>query len=149
MQLFSKREKINRDTFDIDFNKNFYNGNTSSRPSTLPVEQLRKDLKNVSLRTNNVYTHNEPILRIDNRQLENYFVNDKPDSSRPIVNTEYNVVTQRQDPLELITPYVGRCVSDKSGTQFAANRTSLKETELRSSLQNTRSVLPYSETIYD
>jgi hypothetical protein len=149
MNLFSKQEKVNRDKYNINFTQDFYNGNTSSRPSTFPVEQIRKDLKQVSLTTNNMYTRNEPIIRIDNRQLENYFVNDKPDSSRPIVNTEYNIVSQRQEPLELITPYLSKRVSDKSGIQFAANRTSLRNLELRYNVQNTRSELPYSETIYD
>jgi hypothetical protein len=148
MQLFSKREKIDRDVFNTNFNQNFYGGITSSRPSIHPVEQIGKDLRNVSLKTNNVYTNNEPILRIDNRQLENYFVNDKPDS-RPVVKTQYNVVSQRQEPLELITPHLSRRVSDKSGTQFAANRVGLKNLELRYNVQNTRSEFPYSETVYD
>jgi hypothetical protein len=149
MQLFSKREKIDRDVFNTNFNQDFYGGITSSRPSINPVEQIGKDLRNVSLKTNNVYTNNEPILRIDNRQLENYFINDKPDNRRPAIKTEYNVVTQRQEPLELITPYVSKRVSDKSGTQFAANRTGLRNLELRYNVQNTRSELPYSETVYD
>jgi len=148
MQLFSKREKIDRDAFNTNFNQDFYGGITNSRPSINPVEQIGKDLNVVSLKTNNVYTNNEPIIRIDNRQLENYFVNDKPDS-RPVVKTEYNVVTQRQEPLELITPYVSKRVSDKSGIQFAANRTGLRNSELRYNVQNTRSEFPYAETVYD
>jgi len=148
MQLFSKREKIDRDVFNTNFNQDFYGGITNSRPSINPVEQIGKDLNVVSLKTNNVYTNNEPIIRIDNRQLENYFVNDKPDS-RPVVKTEYNVVTQRQEPLELITPYVSKRVSDKSGIQFAANRTGLRNSELRYNVQNTRSEFPYAETVYD
>jgi hypothetical protein len=150
MQLFSKREKINRDTFNADFNQNFYDGTKSFKTSTRSLEQLGKDLNVVSLTTNRIIDNrNLPFIRIDNRQLENYFVNNKPDSNRPIVNTEYNVVTQRQEPLELVTPVLFRSVTDKSGTQYAANRSSLRETELRSNLQNTRSVMPYAETVYD
>jgi hypothetical protein len=151
MQLFSKREKINRDTFNADFNQNFYDGTKSFKTSTRSLEQIGKDLNVVSLTTNRIIdnTQTDPYIRIDNRQLENYFVNNKPDSNRPIVNTEYNVVTQRQEPLELVTPVLFRSVTDKSGTQFAANRSSLRETELKSNLQNTRSVMPYAETVYD
>jgi hypothetical protein len=150
MDLFSKKEKINRDAFNIDFNQGFYDGTTSSRPSISPVEQIGKDLRTVSLRTIvNKETRNDPIIRIDNRQLENYFINDKPDNRRPAIKTEYNVVTQRQEPLELITTYVSKRVSDKSGIQFAANRTGLRNSELRYNVQNTRSEFPYAETFYD
>ena len=150
MQLFSKREKIDRDAFNTNFNQDFYGGITNSRPSINPIEQIGKDLNVVSLTTNRIIDNkkNVPILRIDNRQLENYFVNDKPDN-RPVVKTQYNVVSQRQEPLELITPHLSRRVSDKSGTQFAANRVGLKNLELKYNVQNTRSVFPYAETVYD
>jgi len=58
MNLFSKQEKVNRDKYNINFTQDFYGGITSSRPSINPVEQIGKDLRNVSLKTNNVYTNN-------------------------------------------------------------------------------------------
>jgi hypothetical protein len=150
MQLFSKREKINRDTFNSDFNQNFYGRTALSRPSTFPIEQIGKDLRNVSVRTNNIYTTNEPNIKVDYKQLENYFDNSRPVNNRPN-NIEYKItdVNQKQDPLNLVIPVLFRSVSDKTGIQFAANSTSLRETELRSSLKNTRSDFPYNETDYD
>ena len=149
MDLFNNNRKVDSNKYNIEFAQNFYKGNTSSRRSTFSVEQIRKDLKPISLKTNIMYTTNEPIIKVDNRQLENYFDNTKPVSRNNKPSIEYNVVTQKQDPLELITPYTYRSVSDKSGTQFAANRTSLKETELRYNITSTRSEMPYSETVYD
>jgi hypothetical protein len=54
MQLFSKREKINRDTFNADFNQNFYDGTKSFKTSTRSLEQIGKDLNVVSLTTNRI-----------------------------------------------------------------------------------------------
>lgn len=152
MQLFSKREKINRDTFNSDFNQNFYDGTNSFRTSVSSLEQRRKDLKNVSLTTNRIIDNriNEPFIRIDNKQLENYFVNNKPDSNRLNIDTEYNVVNPQQEPMQLITPVLFRNVTDKGGTQFIRNyRPGLKKTALRGTLQSTRSEFPYAETVYD
>lgn len=157
MILIEKREKIDETNTRKSFNENFYTGdNNHNRIRTYRVEPMRKTLNEVALTTNRTITNtNEPLIRVNTPQIENFFNNDNmvvrmTNFGVKRDKEEYKVV-QRNDPLELVLPrtYYSGSFADKSGTQFNANRTDLRKTEVRSYNRNTRSELPFSETEYE
>jgi hypothetical protein len=149
MNLFSKREKINRDAYNDEFNKDFYKGRFLARAEN-KIEQLGKNLNTIYLTTNRLHTTNEPNIKTDNTQIEEFFYNDRPDKNTEIDKFNISHINGKQDPLELIsTPVLFKTSADKSGTQFRANRESLRETISKYNIISTRSEFPYNETQYE